>query len=604
MGMAALIVILLIVGVIALLALTRIAPDAVLIGALTVLMIVPVYEAAVGSGSGGWKLGILSVSQALAGFSNQGLATVAALFVVVAGLRETGGVDYIAGRVLGRPRSLRGATARVVLPVAGVSAFLNNTPVVAMMIPAIVDWAKRVRIPASKLLIPLSYASILGGTCSLIGTSTNLVVAGMVESAGMTPLRMFDITWVGLPSLVVGAAFLVIAGPRLLPARQSASESLSDPREYTMELMVAEGSPLAGKTVAEAGLRNLPGCFLVEIDRGETLIAAVGPDETLVVGDRLIFAGVVEAIRDVANMRGLTPATNQIFKLDSPRYRRRLYEAVVSPLSPIVNKTIKMARFRNRYDGAVIAVARQGQRVKGKIGEIAVMPGDTLLIEADPNFGDRQKNSRDFLLVSALEDSTPKRHEKAPLAIGILVAMVAAATTGVVSMFVAALVAGGAMILSRCCTIAEARRNVDWSVLIVIGAALGLGKALEVSGAAGSIASGVIAVAGQNPWLILLALYVMTSVLTEVITNNAAVALAFPFVVTVAEKLGLEPMAMVMAVMMAGSSSFVTPLGYQTNLMVYGPGGYRFGDFVKIGLPMNVLVGAVAVLLAPVIWPM
>lgn len=598
--MAAVVVILLILGVIAALALTRIAPDAIMVGALTALMVVPVFDPATRE----WVLGVLSIDQALAGFSNSGLATVAALFVVVAGLRETGGVDYIAGRVLGTPRSLRGALTRVVFPVAGVSAFLNNTPVVAMMIPAINDWAKRVQMPGSKLLIPLSYASILGGTCSLIGTSTNLVVAGLVIASGLPALQMFDITWVGLPAMLLGAVFLILLGPKLLPARQSASESLADPREYTMELMVSEGSPLAGKSIADAGLRNLPGCYLIEIDRGEQLIAAVGPDETLMAGDRLVFAGVVEAIRDVANLRGLSPATNQIFKLDAPRYRRRLYEAVVSPLSPILNMTIKEARFRNRYDGAVIAVARQGRRVKGKIGEISVMPGDTLLIEADPNFADRHKNARDFLLVSALEDSTPKRHERAPLAIGILLAMVVAATSGVVSMLVAALLAGAAMIATRCCTLSDARRNVDWSVLIVIGAALALGRALDVSGAAGTIANGIIDLAQSNPWLILVAIYLVTSLMTEIITNNAAVALTFPFVVTIAEKLELNPMAMIIAVMMAGSASFATPLGYQTNLMVYGPGGYRFSDFLRIGLPMNVLVGLVTVIVAPLVWPM
>ncbi|MGP1347931.1 MAG: SLC13 family permease [Phycisphaerales bacterium] len=600
MTIAAIVVLLIVLGVIAALAFTRIAPDAILVAALTALMVVPVPDPQ----GGGWSIGILSVSEALGGFSNAGLATVAALFIVVAGLRETGGVDFIAGRVLGRPRTVRGAIGRVVFPVAGVSAFLNNTPVVAMMIPAIADWSKRMRIPASKLMIPLSYASIIGGTCSLIGTSTNLVVAGLVIAAGLTPLGMFDITWVGLPTMIAGALFLIVLGPVLLPARQSASESLADPREYTMELIVPAGSALAGKTVAEAGLRNLPGCYLVEIDRGESVMSAVGPDESLAEGDRLIFAGVVDAIRDLANLRGLAPATNQVFKLDAPRYRRRLFEAVISEMSPIVGLTIKQARFRNRYDGAVIAVARQGRRVTGKIGDIMVRPGDTLLIEADPGFAERNRNARDFLLVSALEDSTPRRHERAPLAIAILIAMVAIATTGIVSMLEAALVAGGVMIATRCCTLSEARRNVDWSVLIVIGAALGLGSALDISGAADSIAGGIIAVAGSNPWLILLAIYLVTSLMTEVITNNAAVALTFPFAITIAERMGLDPMAMIIAIMMAGSASFATPLGYQTNLMVYGPGGYRFSDFLRIGIPMNLLVAVVTVTLAPIIWPM
>lgn len=592
-----LLVLAIVVGVLGLLAFTRIAADAVLLAAVTALMAVPFPT------DTGWKNGVLSPSDALAGFSNTGMLTVGVLFIVVAGLRETGGIDWIAAKLLGRPQSERGAVLRVFMPVWGMSVFLNNTPVVAMMIGAVQDWCKKLRISPSRLMIPLSYAAILGGTCSLIGTSTNLVVAGLVVSqTDLDPLRMFDITWVGLPTAMIGMGFLVLIGPKLLPSRTGAKPPLSDPKEYSLELLVPDNSPLAGKTVEQAGMRNLPGCFLAEIERGDEIIPAIGPEQMFRVGDRLLFVGIVDAIKDLANTRGLSLATDQVFKLESPRYRRRLFEAVVAPDAPLEGKTIKESRFRNRHNGAVIAVARNGQRVRGRLGDIKLAAGDLLLVEAEPGFADRADGSRDFLLVRRLEDSTPRRHAKAPLAIVILVAMVALATLGVYPMLVAALIAAGAMVLTRCCTITEARRSVDWSVLVVIASALGLGAALDKTGAAQLVANSVLSVVGNHPWLTLIAIYAVTSFATEIVTNNAAVAITFPIAKAAAASLGVDFMPFVIAIMMAGSASFATPLGYQTNLMVYGPGGYTFADFLKIGIPMNVLVGISSVIITPLVF--
>lgn len=585
-------------AIIALLALTRIAADAIVAAVLTFLLAVPV------PGPEGWKIGVMSIRDGLSGFANAGVATVGVLFIVVAGLRETGAIDTLSNRLLGRPKGVRGAILRVITPVWGMSVFLNNTPVVAIMIPAVQDWVRKLGLAPSKLMIPLSYAAILGGTCSLIGTSTNLVVAGLVvEQTSLAPLRMFDITWVGLPAAIIGGAFLVLAAPRLLPARKSPKAALSDPREYTLELLVPEGSAVAGKTVEQVGLRNLPGCFLVEISRDEDVLPAISPDHVLRVGDRLLFAGVVDAIRDLAKLRGLIPATDQIFKLDSPRYRRRLFEAVVSSACPIVGQTIREGRFRNRYNGAIIAVARSGERIRGKIGDIELRPGDVLLIEAQPGFADRNKDSSDFLLVSALEDSTPRQHTRAPIAVAILIAMVVLATLEVYPMLLAAMLAAGAMVLTRCCTIREARRSIRWPTLIVIGGALGIGRALDVSGAAQLVADAVLSIAGTNPWLALLAVCAVTSLLTEVITNNAAVALVFPIAHAASIQLGVDFMPFVIGIMMSGSASFATPLGYQTNLMVYGPGGYSLRDFLRIGIPMNLLMLGVTVGLTPLMFP-
>lgn len=598
MSIDAVIVLLALGAIIALLALTRIAADAIVAAVLTFLLAIPL------PGPDGWKIGVMSIRDGLSGFANAGVATVGVLFIVVAGLRETGAIDALSSRLLGRPKGVRGAVLRVIGPVWGLSVFLNNTPVVAIMIPAVQDWVRKLGIAPSKLMIPLSYAAILGGTCSLIGTSTNLVVAGLViEQTDMAPLRMFDITWVGLPAAIIGGVFLVLAAPRLLPERKSPKAALSDPREYTLELLVPEGSAVAGKTVEQVGLRNLPGCFLVEICRDEDVLPAISPDHVLRAGDRLLFAGVVDAIRDLAKLRGLIPATDQIFKLDSPRYRRRLFEAVVSSACPIVGQTIREGRFRNRYNGAIIAVARSGERIRGKIGDIELRPGDVLLIEAQPGFADRNKDSADFLLVSALEDSTPRQHTRAPVAIAILIAMVALATLEVYPMLLAAMLAAGAMVATRCCTIREARRSIRWPTLIVIGGALGIGRALDVSGAAQLVADGVLSIAGTNPWLALLAVCAVTSLLTEVITNNAAVALVFPIAHAASVQLGVDFMPFVIGIMMSGSASFATPLGYQTNLMVYGPGGYSLRDFLRIGIPMNLLMLGVTVGLTPIMFP-
>ena len=598
MGAEAAIVLAVLALVLGLLIFSRIPPDAVLVGGLTLLLVAPAPLAT------GWKLGVITTVEAFAGFSNPGMLTVGVLFIVVTGLRETGGIDWIAQSVLGRPSTVRRALARILLPVVGLSTFLNNTPVVAMLIPAVSEWAKKLKLAPSKLMIPLSYAAILGGTCSLIGTSTNLVVAGLViTQTDLPPLGMFDIAWVGVPCAALGSLFLLLFGPRLLPTRGSPAAQLSDPRQYTAEMIVPAGSPLVGKSIEQAGLRHLPGSYLTEIERQGTGIFAVGPEETLQANDRLIFAGIVESIRDLQNLRGLVPATNQVFKLDSPRYRRQLFEAVVSNTCPLAGKTIRDGRFRNRYNAVVLAVARGGERIRRKIGDIELRPGDTLLIEANATFAQQHRDSRDFFLVSAIEDSTPRRHERAFVAVLILAGMVGLAASGAVSMLVAAVLAAALMVLTRCCGLSEARNSVDWGVLIVIGAALGLGAGIESSGAAQLLAGSVLSMAGSDPYLTLVAVYLVTWLLTEILTNNAAVALMFPIAIAAAQQLEVSLLPFIMVMMIAGSASFATPIGYQTNLMVYGPGGYRFTDYTRIGIPMSLLIGLTALLLVPLIWP-
>ncbi len=589
---------LLVAGLIGIMMFSRAGTDVVLMGGLTLLLIVPIPKA------DGWVMGILTIKDAFSGFSNPGMLTVAVLFVVVAGLQETGGVDWIAQRLLGRPKSVLGAQLRMMLPVAGISAFMNNTPVVAMFIPVVNDWARKFNISPSKLMIPLSFATVLGGMCTLIGTSTNIIVNGLIVSETDLPgLHLFDITSVGLPAAAAGLIYLTVVGRWLLPDRKSVHGILENPREYTIEFMVEEKSPLIGKSIEQAGLRHLTGAYLIEIDRNGDILVAVGPEQRLEANDRLVFAGVVDSVKDLQKIRGLKPATDQVFKLDAPRHYRCLIEAVVSDVCPMVGKSIREGRFRTQYNAAIIAVARNGERIKSKIGDIVLRPGDMLLLEALPSFVEYHRNSKDFFLVSAVEDSVPRRHDRAPVAIAILAVMIVVASFEWLNMLIAGMLAAGMMILARTCTVSAARRSIDWSVLVAIAASLGIGRAIEVSGAADYISNAGMDAVGGRPWAALAVIYVLTVILTEVVTNNAAAALMFPFAVSGAQALGVDPMPMIIAVMMGASAGFATPLGYQTHLMVYGPGGYVFSDYVKIGVPLDIFVGIVTILVIPWAWP-
>lgn len=577
-----------VVVMVVLLSSTRIAADLLLAAALTLLIV----------------CGAVSPVDGLAGFGNPGLITVAALFIVARGLIDTGAVYVVSARLLGQPQSVAAAQLRLMLPVTAVSAFLNNTPIVAMLVPVVEDWSRRCRLSVSKLMIPLSYAAIFGGTCTLIGTSTNLIVHGMVLTrTDLGAMGFFELALVGVPVAIVGTAFVIGASRWLLPERRPPLRQPDAAREYALEMLVQSDSPLIGQSVEGAGLRNLPGVFLAEIERASTVMPAVAPSEILQGGDRLLFVGAVESVAELLRLRGLVPAPEQLFKLDAPRQERRLVEVVMAESSPIAGKTIRDGRFRSRYDAVVIAVARNGERLRGKLGDITLRSGDTLLLETRPAFIAQQRYSRDFLLVSEVASTVVPRHERAGIAALILITMVAAATTELLSMLEAALLAAGAMIATGCTSAAAARSSINWSLLIVIGAALGIGAALDASGASGSIAGYWFGLTGDNPWLALLMVYALTSLLTEIITNNAAAVLVFPFAEALAASLGVSFWPFVVAIMLAASASFATPIGYQTNLMVYGPGGYRFYDYLRIGLPLNILLGLTVVAMTPFFWP-
>jgi len=559
-------------GAVLLLVFTRLVPHFVLMAALTILS----------------ATGVLSAAEALSGFANAGLITVAAMFVVASGLHASGGIDLLVNKLLGRPGTARAAMVRLFLPVLPLSAFLNNTPVVATMIPAINAWCRRINVAPSKLMIPLSYGAILGGTVTLIGTSTNLVVNGQYQAlTGEQGFSLFAITPVGLPVAIIGVLFMLVAVPKLLPDRRE-SKPFDNMREFTLEVAIDPNGPLVGLTVEQAGLRNLERVYLVEIDRRDSIITAVPSEEILRGGDRLVFAGETEAISDLLRIHGIVASINPAkAALSEDRAERRLVEVVVSQSCSSIGETIRSSRFHDRYGAIVLAVARNGERVAGNLGNIIIKPGDTLLLEARPVFVSRQKYNKDFLVINDLDTVQP-RHSKALLSWGILLTLVLAAGLDVVSMLNASLLGAGL-------SVSQAEKSLDLTVLITIAASFALGAALEKTGVAAFLAQNIVGLSGGRPWLLLLLTYAALSMMTETITNNAAAVIMVPIVLAMTGQAGLDPEPFMLAVMMAASASFATPLGYQTNLMVYGPGGYRFSDFVRIGVPMNLVVGAATV---------
>ncbi|MDY6797799.1 MAG: SLC13 family permease [Pseudomonadota bacterium] len=587
MAWEAVVTLLTLAAVLGALVITRLSADLVLMAAMAFLLII----------------GILDPAQALAGFANPGVITIATLYVVAAGLKETGAVQWIARSLLGHPKTEKGAQFRMLAPTGILSSFMNNTAVVAMFIPAIQDWAQRLNIPASRLLLPLSYAAILGGTCTLIGTSTNLVVDGLLQTRLGINLGLFELAWVGIPSLIAGGIYLVLFSSRLLPDRGGMAEELEAVREYGVEVEVDPAGPLVGQTVAQAGLRALNYGYLMEIDRGGRLITAVEPDRMLQPNDKLYFVGAPECASELRRIRGLQAAESSIQKLDLANHQRCLVEVVLGQEFPALGKTVRASKFRTRFNAAILSVSREGRRVSGKLGDITFRMGDTLLLEASQQFVEQYRFRRDFLLVSALNDSTPPDFRKAPRALGILLLMVLASASGLLQIMEAAFLAAGAMIVSGCITASRARRSVDLPVLVVIAASFALGNAMSVTGAAEWVASGLLGLFGPlTPWLALALIYVLTTLFTEMITNNAAAVLMFPIALALSEQLGVSFLPFAVAVMFAASASFMTPLGYQTNLMVYGPGRYRFTDYIRIGAPLSLIVACVAVGLIPLVW--
>lgn len=555
--------------------------------------------------------GILTSREAVIGFSNKGMLTVAILFVVAAAIKNTGALYGFFYGFLGK-KAHKKLFLRIIAPISLFSAFLNNTPIVVIFAPLIRQWAIEHKISPSKYLLPLSYAAILGGMCTLIGTSTTLIVNGLMMDHDMQSLSMFEISKVGIPCALIGLLYLKFIGARLLPNRKDLIEDVVETgRDYLVEMRVQENSPLIGQNIEQAGLRHLKGLYLAKIIRGTETIAAVAPKVSLQGGDKLIFTGKVDTIRDLQNLKGLDPVIGPDGEKDL-KNTDKMAEAVVSTSSPLIGKTIRDSNFRTRYRASILAVHRNGGRIDSKIGDIVLHPGDTLLLLTTDAFERSWIHSRDFYLVSALPDAKTAATKQKPVALAILALMILLATLGPylskigdtsLDMFVCALGAAMLMLVTRCISSDAARKSVELNVLLLIACAFGIGTALEKTGAAAFIADGIITVFSQFGNVgILAGLYLVTILFSAIITNNATAVLMFPIAYATAVHLSVDPRPFAILVAIAASASFATPIAYQTNMIVYGPGGYRFSDFLKTGIPLNLLLWFVAVFTIPFFW--
>ncbi len=579
-------------------------PDLVLLSGLSVLLV----------------SGVVSPDQAFAGFSNAAVLTVGALYVVAGGVQHTDALSELDRVLFADTTRLGPVLARFMVPTSVLSGLLNNTPIVAMLTPRLQEWADAQNIPASKLMIPLSYAAITGGMMTLIGTSTNLIVAGLMEAEGYEPLSLFDVTWVGVPAALVVIAYFVLGGHRLLPDRGTSAPAAERRLGQNMfEVTVTAPSPIVGQTVAEAGLRDLGDAYLTHVRRGTEVLQG-RPGRPLEQGDVLAFNGSLAARERLLERPGLSrtlPAPDGTHD-DPARYETLpLYEAVIAESSNLVGTTLGEANFREQYQGVVLGIQRQDEPVTSPVGTTELQAGDLLIVEAPGDFKKRWSSGsrEEFYLVAPRdgrarqggapddEEGKTDRSGRAPIALGLTGAMVLAAATGLAPIVTAAVLAALLMILAGCIRPAEAQRALNVQVLVVIAAALGIGKAIETTGLATAAAQGVLSVAEPfGPVIVLVALYLLTNLLTEIITNNAAAVLMLPVAMAAASSLGAPPVAFGVLVAVAASASFLTPIGYQTNLMVMAPGGYRFSDYARVGWPVTLLVMGTSVGIISLVW--
>lgn len=536
--------------------------------------------------------GVVAPSVAFAGFANPGVVSLAALYLVSAGLRETGALDTPAQWLLARANTTPVARRRLTLVTSGLSAFINNTPLVALLMPLATGWARRHNGSNRGLLLPLSYAAVLGGTCTLIGTSVHLVTHGLLLERGLPGLTFFELTPIGVPMLVVCLPMLWWLAKRILDPKAKDAQTVEQVRrEYTTDLTVTADAPFLGQSLEAAGLRHLPGLFLIRIQRADRVLAPVAPEEVLQAGDLLTFAGVLDTIVDLQRRRGF--AAPQAHHAAAEWV---LHEAVVSGGSRLEGRGIREMGFRRKYGAAVVAVHRRGGHIEERIGNIVLRHGDTLLLLAPPDFSRTFRDSPDFYLVSEVPDTARPRHNRAPLALATLAAVIALNAFQVLPLVTAAAAGAMVVVLTGCISPGQARRSIDMSVLVVVACSLGIARALEHTGVARLVAEGLVHLTGSLGSVgILAAVYLCGMLLTELITNSAAAALLLPVALAVAQAAHLDPRPFILATTLSAAVSLATPLGYQTNMMVFGPGGYRFTDFLKMGVPLQIMAGTTAV---------
>jgi di/tricarboxylate transporter len=543
--------------------------------------------------------GILTPKEILGGLANEQIIVIILLLLLGDIIRKSNLIDRLFDKAFRKATTYRGFLARMIAIVAGFSAFLNNTPLVAIMIPYVHNWSKRNNITPSKLLIPLSYAAILGGCATLIGTSTNLIVNGMVTDQmivpGLEPLGMFDFTIVGLPMIILGTIYLLLFSNKLLPSKKDViSDFSTQTREYLVEAMVKTNSKFVGKTIGNAGLRNLKGLFLAEILRKDKRISAVSPYEIVREEDVLVFAGDTKTIAEMVNADvGLELTQIGMF---SRKTHTEVLEIVVSHNSTLIDKTVRESGFRGKYDAAILAIHRNGERISGKIGQVKLKAGDVLLLLAGDDFAKRSADTHDFYLISKVREFRKLEWYQTAALFGGTALAITLSAMGVISLFMALIILLIIIQLLGITSPKDIAKSIDFNLGIIIALSLAFGTAMVKTGMAHIVANFIISVFKPfGPYGLLFGIFLITNIMASYITTQVAAVLIFPISVTAAINLGLPPVPFILIVSFAAAANFLTPIGYQTNLMVYGPGGYSFRDYFKIGLPLTVLYMIVAV---------
>lgn len=534
--------------------------------------------------------GIIGPKEVLEGFSNEQIAVIILLVILADCLRKTDLINNMFEWIFSGKLGYKGFLWRVTSFVSFTSAWVNNTPIVALLMPYVQEWGKKNNVRASKLLIPLSYATIMGGMITLIGTSTNLIVSGLMVENGLKPLSMFDFSAVGIPVAIMGILYFQFFGHRLLPIRTDPASSFkSNQREYVTECVIGAESALHGKTVEQAQLAHPDGLYLVELVRDGINMSPVPSSEILLRGDVLIFAGNTERITElVRSGKGIQLAGNNFTSVPDGKFS--LVEAVVSPDSYLVGKNVNETDFRPKYDAAIVGIHRNGEKLAGKIGDIRMKAGDLLLVQPGPDFNFHVAGSRDLMIIGKVKPSRKIGIRDSYILLGATVAAIALAAFNLFNLFSGLVVAVGLLLLLRVIRVRDVKEGLDLNLIILLAFALSIGKALSVSGAAKFYAGELVGLLQPLGVIgILAGIYLITNILTAFMTNAASVAITIPIALETCESLAINPMPFMLGIAFAGTGDFMTPIGYQTNLMVYGPGGYKFRDYVKVGFPLTLL---------------
>ena len=567
---------------------TKLRADLVFLGAIAILFVT----------------GVLDAKEAFSGFSSTSVVIIGVLFVVVAGLTHTGVLQWIVKHLLGQPNSYPKAVIRLMLPVAALSSFLSNTTVVALFVGIVKMWSKKLNISPSKLLIPLSYASGMGGVCTLIGTPPNLIISGLYEDTTGTAMNVLATTIPGLFCLFIGV-LSIIAMRKLLPDRKAPETAFESTSDYTVELLVPSDNKHIGDTIEEAGLLDIHGGTLIEIKHFDNreIVSPVPADEYLMGGDRLVFAGQIDDILDLKKSHGFVNADHHIFTLSEVDKNRQLRTAFVTFGSSLINTKIGDSTFEKDNNMILVAVARRGERIKESPRKVVLQAGDTLLFECPPHVKIHTERLRSQL---QFFDSAqvPNIGNKTLVSTTIMIAMVVLSALNVIPLLQCAFLAAIAMLVFRCCNVDQAIKASNWEILMVFAGSVVLGIAIQKTGIAERLAFGILDVCGTNPIVVMAAICFVGTFITEFISNTAAGAMFFPIMYEAAEKLGYDPYPFLIALMVSVSSSFATPIGSPTHMLVYGPGGYRFSDFMRIGLLMNLIILAANILIINIIYPL